>query len=310
MLWAKLLVPVLLVAAGGTAAVAAANTSTSSSVGTAAVWIDNPPSDRSYAPGTVAVDAHGVADTEITALVLSVDGKDVATDDDLEVDADLVYATFDWDAAVGTHELVVAQVGGAGRRSDPRVVTIAEGAPEAPKRTESTTTTRPGATTSTSSTSTSSTTTPGETTTTGPAETTTTQVGLGTTAPAPITIPPTSPPPTTAPAAPPSIRRAVLAPSDSAPNLYIRPGCPFYTVDVIVSASNTTSITAVVDGTSFGTLSLASSDGFTYRGTFRSGTGRDSDAGSRGVTVTARGPGGSAQASAGTIQIRVNCPKD
>lgn len=312
MVWAKVVVPILLVAAGGTAAVAARSGSEAVRTGGSAVWIDNPPGGRAYAPGTIAVQAHAVAGTDIAALVLSVDGDEVASDRDLEVDGDLVFATFRWEATVGDHELVVAQVGGDGSRSDPRQVTIAEGAPPAPETaadgpeptpSDETTTTAAGEPTATSTST---------TTTSTPAPPTTAGGGMATTAP-PVTVAPTAPPtvpPTTAPRPRPQIQRAALSFLGPAPRVYVRPSCPGYTVDVVALVRDASSVTAVVEGTSVGPIALGTTDGATYQATLRSGIWRDGDAGSHRVVVTARNAGGAVTATAGTLQVIVTCPKD
>lgn len=314
MVWAKVVVPVLLVAAGGTAAVAARSSSETVRTGGSAVWIDNPPGGRAYAPGTISVQAHAVAGTDIAALVLSVDGDEVATDRDLEVDGDLVFATFRWEATVGDHELVVAQDGGDGSRSDPRQVTIAEGAPPAPETAADEPEPKPSdETTTTTATGESTTTATSTTTTSTPAQTTTTAGGGMATTTSPVTVAPTAPPtipPTTAPRPRPQIQRAALSFLGSAPRVYVRPTCPGYTVDVVALVRDASSVTAVVEGTSVGPIALGTSDGATFQATLRSGIWRDSDAGNRRVIVTARNAGGAVTATAGTVQVIVNCPKD
>lgn len=305
MLWAKLLVPVVLVAGGGAAAVAAGRGSSPSESVTAdaAVWIDNPAPGAVFAPGEVGIDAHAVAGQEVTALALYVDGDRVAVDEDPARARDLVYATFAWSAEAGTHSLEVAQVGGDRARSEPREVVIVEGAPPAPEPAPA-----PGATTSTTSltTSTTSTTTtlPGGATTVPGEAPVTIAPPTATTAP-PATVPPTSQP-TTAPPTPPAIEDASLSSPSGALVLYVR-DCG-YTVLVSAVVRDATSVVVDVEGTGVG--GTMDRSGTTYRFTLRSGTFGSGAIGVHRVVVTAWNGSASATLAAGRVTIEQGCPKD
>lgn len=313
MLWAKLLLPILLVTAGGAAAVAATrDTSRPESVATAegVVWIDNPAAGAAFAPGVVGVDAHSVVDQQIAALALYVDGDRVAVDDDLTTAQDLAYATFNWKADEGQHQLVVAQVGGDEARSEPRTVNIVDGAPAAPKAT-TTTTTEPGDTTTSSTTTTTA---PGETATsagTAPGSTAVTVAPtVGPTAP-PVTVPPTAPattaPPTTAPPKTPSIDDATVSSPSGDLTLYVR-DCG-YTVLVSATVRDATAVTATVEGTNVSGAMTRS--GNTYRFTLRSGTFTAANIGPHRVIVTAvNGTSAPVTKTAGRVTVEQGCPKD
>jgi hypothetical protein len=270
------------------------------------VWIDAPMGIVPFAPGEVVVTAHATASDAITGLTLLVDGEEVATDVTLERADRLVYAELDWEATVGSHELVVEQVGGTGDRSAARSVVVVEGAAPAPTPT-TTTTTPPDETTTTTvpdEATTTSTTAPDETTTTlAPPE------GEGTIPPpVPTTRPPatttTQPTTTTTRPAAPIVDGAALA---GMPTVYAGDSCPSYTVQVQVRARNANGARLVVAGTSFSAAMARSGSSFT--GTIPSGW-PPAAVGNRSVSVTVSGPGGSVQAAVGTLSIRPGCPKD
>jgi len=148
------------------------------------VWIDAPADLAAVNPGVVMVQAHVDVSSGIESLTLTVDGDDVATDDQLEVNEQLAYAEFEWTATEGAHELRV--VAPDGSRSGVHTVLVA-----APG-TEATTTTS---------------TTVVETTTTTTPETTTTSTTLP-----PTTLPPTTAPPVTV--AKPAIGTIGVTPGD------------------------------------------------------------------------------------------------
>src|SRR5690606_20763869 len=128
----KLAIPLAMVTVGAGAAVAAAVSEPASpvQVSTAAqVWIDAPTGEEVVAPGRVHVGAHATATGSIGSLVLFVDGKEVATDEDLQRNEELVYGTFDWKATEGRHELVVAEPD-SDRRSAPVEILVSSHAPE------------------------------------------------------------------------------------------------------------------------------------------------------------------------------------
>ncbi len=319
-LWAKVLVPVVLATAGVGAGVAAAVLPDGAAAvgGPAQAWIDSPVPDATFGPGTIPVDAHAADPvSKIAALELLVDGDAVATDDDLDRTEDLVLATFDWDAAVGVHELVVREVGG-GAVSAPITVTIGEGMEPAPDRAEDGAEEEVAAgSSSTTEVDPASSTAPDDSTTTStaPEETTTSEPGpevtgpSGPTGPTPTTTPPSGPttaPPGTQPATPPTIQRATLFPS---PAVLFTSGCG-YTVEVAVSAVNAEAVTVSVDGTSFFRQMTPSSGAFTL--TLTGGSQWNGAPGNHTVTVVAGNGDSTATATAGTVTIddRPGCPKD
>ena len=299
MLLAKLAIPLAMVTVGTGAAVAAVVTDepAATQVSTAAqVWIDAPTGEEPVAPGSVHVGAHATANGSMGSLVLYVDGKEVATDSDLERNEKLVYGSFDWKATEGEHELVVGQPD-SDRKSLPVDILVTDDAP---------------ATTSTSTSTTSSTTTttaPGETTTTVPGETTTipSVTTPGQTTQPPVTVVPTSPPPTSPPTTAPPPAPVIDSATLSGTTVY-RIACGYPDITVAARIQNATSATFFVDGTGFsrGMAKSASS----YSGTIPSGVWGTGDVGRHNVTVEATGPGGTTRVSAGTIEIKMNCPKD
>lgn len=303
MLWAKVLVPTLLVL-GGTGAAAVGIMADDAPADAAQVWIDGPVGEAAYAPGTIAVSAHGTAPSTISALELLVDGDVVDTDRTLERTELLVFATFEWKATdEGEHELVVRQVGGAGSRSDARFLTIAEGGAPAPKpeATTTTSTTVPGeTTTSSTSSTTTSTTQPGETTTTAPSGGT-----VVPTAPPPA---PTTPTPTTPLPSPVAIDAATLSSSYPENRLYTQ-RCG-YVVQVNARIRNAEYADAVVQGTGV-VVAMSSTGSSSWTATLSSGPPLDaSDVGTRTIVVVAGRGDDVTDRQAGTVDIRPGCPKD
>jgi len=314
MVWAKVLMPILLVAAGGSAAVAATRQSSpaqSVSSADAVVWIDNPAAGSTFSPGAVGVDAHSVADSKISALVLYVDDKKVAEDDQLTVVQDLVYATFDWEATAGRHSIVVAQVGGQEARSEPRTVDIVDGAPDAPEPVVTTTiaaslTTVPGETTTVAESTTTAAPTDQTTTLPNAVPTTRPPSRPPTTRP-PTTRPPTTIPPTTIPQSPPDIVSADVA--------FGYGGAVLYVLDCGYSAE----VTAVVHGAKSVSVSVAGTNvnapmtksGNTYRYTLQSGSFSQASIGNnRQVIIAASNSADSVTMVAGRVDIERGCPKD
>ncbi|MEN9647048.1 MAG: hypothetical protein RL238_3717 [Actinomycetota bacterium] len=184
MVWWKVALPVAIAGSGIAAATLAVVRSDDTVDATTAVWIDTPADLASVHPGVVVVQAHVDVSSGIESLTLTVDGDDVITDEQLEVNADLAYAELEWTATAGTHELRV--VADDGSRSGVRTVFVVAPGGEA---------------TTTSTTIAATTTTVPETTTTS----TTT------------TVPPTTAAPTTAPPvtiAKPTIGSIAVTPGD------------------------------------------------------------------------------------------------
>lgn len=301
MLWAKILVPVLMVLGGTAAAAVALVGADESTAGPSQVWIDGPEPGQVIAPGTIAVSAHATAEAGISALELLVDDDVVATDDDLEQTERLVFASFEWDATQsGEHELVVRQVGGTGDRSDPRFVVISDDERDATPTTSTTTTTEPGETTTTSSTTTTSTTEPGETTTVPPEVTTTTAPPFGT--------PTTTPPATTQPVDPVAIDSAVLVSPYGDYRLYV--GACSYVVEVQARIRNADYASAIVQGTG-SEVAMTKSGSSSWTATLTSGSlWSASDVGVHTVVVLAGRGDEVVDRQLGTVDIRLNCPKD
>lgn len=302
MLLAKLAIPLAMVTVGAGAAAAAVVTDepASTQVSTAAqVWIDAPTGEEAVAPGAVHVGAHATADGSMRSLVLSVDGKEVATDSDLERNEKLVYGSFTWKADAGRHDLVVTQPD-SGRTSLPVSILVTA---DAAASTSTTSTTAVTTTTTTTA--------PGETTTTTvPGETTTTAPGVtipGQTTSPPVTVAPTAPPPTSPPTTAPPPAPVIDAATLSGTTVY-RIACGYPDITVAARIRNATSATFFVDGTAFsrGMAKSASS----YSGTIPSGIWGTGDVGRHTVTVEATGPGGTTRVTPGSIEIRMNCPKD
>lgn len=299
MLWAKLAVPVLMLV-GGTGALVVANSGSETvTTGAAQVWIDAPTGESPFGPGTVTVAAHATATSTLSSLDLFVDGTKVGTDSSLARNDLLAFAEFTWDAAVGTHELVVRQPGGA-VRSDVLVVQVVDGAPNAPKPTTTTTTEAGSTTTSTEATTTS---------TTAPDTTTT-----ATTVPPPgnVTVPMTAPPTTRPPATTTTTRPRPAAPVIDAANFTGTPtvytvGYCTYSVTVQARIRNATSAELDVAGASV-FLDMFQS-GSTWTATIPSGFPA-SAVGTKTVYVRAMGPGGDTQRTVGTLTIKPGCPKD
>ena len=317
MLWAKLLLPVVMVV-GGLGAAAFAYASDGADGGPSQVWIDGPGPDATVAPGTVQVSAHATASSDISAMELYVDDQKVATDRELDTQDSLSFAAFSWpDAREGEHRLVVRQVGGTGAQSATRFVSVAKDAPLDREQatttdgTEAPSTTEPGSTTSTTS----------STTSTVPRSETTTTLGREgiTTAPpnAPVTTPTVTAPPVTAPpvTAPPVtkpptakvvIDSAALS-SGFQNRLYVQ-GCG-YTVQVSARIQNADYADAVVQGT--GVAVPMTRSGGTWTATLTSGALFDSsDVGTRQVMVVAGRGDEVVDRAAGTVTIIATCPKE
>lgn len=91
--------------------------------GPAAVWVDDPLSGTSLAPGLLPILAHASSKDSLSALELLVDDKKVAEDDSLERNGLLSLGTFAWQASEGTHTLLVRTSGG-GATSEPVQVMV------------------------------------------------------------------------------------------------------------------------------------------------------------------------------------------
>ena len=131
--WAKVIIPVVMAAAGGGAMVLAARDAPAGALDSAPaqVWIDGPTGDRAFPPGDLTVTAHAT-DTSIDALILEVDGKDVATDDQLDRSGKLALAHFAWSAKPGLHQLVAKSRGTSNIASAMREIEISADAPAVP----------------------------------------------------------------------------------------------------------------------------------------------------------------------------------
>lgn len=306
-LWAKVLIPVVMVGVGSGAAVAAVVADDGGPAGAAAVWIDGPSGTRALAPGTIPVTAHATADATVTGLDLYVDGEKVAEDRDLERTEKLFIGEMAWPAEVGLHELEVRQVGGAGETSAVRRVLVAEGAMAAE---EMATTTTPPAIGDTTTVSTA----PGDTTpsTTPPDDSTTT---------APVVTDPGATPSTEAPpegegTVPPDTQ----PPDDTGDDVEIAsatlsgggkvyvPACG-YSVQVQARVANADYAQVMVVGTGFNeTMERTADSSFSLA--IPSGVWSSGDVGTHEVVVVAGGGGASDERSAGTIEVIAICPKD
>ena len=155
MVWWKVALPVVIAGSGIAAATVAIVRSDDTAAAGTSVWIDAPADLAAVNPGVVVVQAHVDVSSGIESLTLTVDGDDVATDDQLEVNEQLAYAEFEWTATEGAHELRV--VAPDGSRSGVHTVLVAAPGTEATTTTsttvvETTTTTLPETTTTTSTT--------------------------------------------------------------------------------------------------------------------------------------------------------------
>ena len=171
--WWKLALPVVVAGSGITAAVVSTVRSDDPATPSATVWFDAPADLAALAAGPVTVQAH--TNGPVTSLSLTVDGAAVATDDTLDARDGLRYASFEWDAAPGTHELQITSPDGG--VSDTRAVFV-----DGSDTGTTTTSTVPATTTTVESTSTT------ESTTTTTSSTTTTAAPVTTAAPT-TTIP-------------------------------------------------------------------------------------------------------------------------
>lgn len=311
---AKALIPVALFGFGG---LAWASGPTEAAAGEAQSWIDSPMPGATLDVSILKVSAHATADTAVTSFELEVDGKVESSAEPIASSNKLAYATLSWNSKPGSHSLRVRgkSSDGWGPFSDSRTIVIGPALqPEATSTVPIETTTTiavPEATVAVV-----------ETTTTLESTTTTTIGTAGTVAPKPSTpaptpVPkpnpvPTQPPPTAPPApaptappttaAPPIIDSAVLSGN---PILY-RPTC-FYSAQVTARIRNASSARVTIDDIGFDAAMAKNGDDFTI--TIPSGFASTST-GVKAVRVIATGPGGTVQASAGTIEIRFNCPKD
>lgn len=235
MVWWKVALPVAIAGSGIAAAAVATFTGDDTAEATTTVWIDAPADLAALHPGAVVVQAHVDVGNGIDSLTLTVDGNEVATDEQLNVVDDLAHAEFSWQAEPGVHELrVLASDGSA---SGARTVFVTE----------------PGS----GATTTSTTTTVAATTTTV-AETTTTST---TTTLPPTTAPPvTTAPPTTIPK--PVIGTIGVVPGDCSITVTVGiANATSATVTVTGGSNNTSVALAPVPGTASAVVALAGSAG-------------------------------------------------
>lgn len=139
--WAKIAAPLVVAGSGLTAGGIAllSDDSVPTANAAPAAWIDFPLDQATLIEGLVVVQGHASVSSGLTALTLSVDGVVVATDDTLEFNEGLAYGTFEWNAVIGVHDLVVA---GADTTSMTHQVTVVgRAAPTTIPATTSTTTT-------------------------------------------------------------------------------------------------------------------------------------------------------------------------
>lgn len=202
MVWWKVAIPVAIAGSGIAAATVALVRADDTAAATPSVWIDAPADLAAVNPGIVVVQAHVDVSSGIGSLTLTVDGDDVATDDTLDVNEQLAYAEFEWNAVEGAHELRV--VADDGSRSGVHTVLVAAPGGEA--------------TTTTSTTIAATTTTVAETTTTSTS----------------TTLPPTTAAPTTAP--PVTIAKPTIGAID------VTPGDCSVTVNVNVANATSASV--------------------------------------------------------------------
>ncbi len=259
----KVALPVAIAGSGIAAAAVATFTGDDTAEATTTVWIDAPADLAALHPGTVVVQAHVDVGNGIDSLTLTVDGSEVATDEQLDVVADLARAEFQWQAAPGVHELrVLASDGSA---SGARTAFVTEPGDEA--TTTSTTTTVAATTTTVAETTTTSTTT---------------------------TLPPTTAPPlTTAP--PTTIPKPVIG------TIGVAPGDCSITVNVS-SIRNATSATARLTGAGNDTATALAPVPGAASGTLLITVVTDLSTPLT-VTVTATGPGGTSTAAASVTAV-------
>ena len=260
MVWWKVALPVAIAGSGIAAAAVATFSGDDTASATTTVWIDAPADLAALYPGAVVVQAHVDVGNGITSLTLTVDGTEVATDNQLDVTDELAHGEFSWDATAGAHELRV--LASDGSTSGARTVFVSEPGGEA--TTTSTTTTVPATTTIAASTSTSTST------------STTTTV-------APTTAPPTTAPPTTLPK--PTIGTIGVVPGDCS-----------ITVNVSTIANATSASVRVTGGGNDTTVNFTSIPGAASAIVPLVGS---SNSTALTVTVTAVGPGGQSTASTG-----------
>lgn len=267
----------------------------SAAAGEPDVWIDGPLAEARLEPGPITVSAHATADDEIEALVLSVDGKDVATATDLKRTGKLVYATFEWDAAAGQHVLVVTQEGGAATRSAQRLVyvgTPVDPGPVEPTPTPSEKPSEKPSPSETPSETPSATVTPSESATPKPE-------------PRPEPKPTRSSEPTPTPDPPVIDATGISYDNPYGSALVYRCTVPSYTATITARVRGATKVEAVIDG--FGVRAMSNSSS-SWSVTIPSSPTLPSS--SAAVQIRATGPGGQVSRSAGTLSIVPNCPKD
>ncbi len=266
----------------------------------AAVWVDGPVSGINVLPGLVAVTAHASAAKPVSALELLVDGKKVAEDTSLDRVGLLSLGTFGWEAAEGTHALVVK----AGSVQSEVVTLVVSSRGKAPVVVP-----KPSASTSASATA-SATATPSASPTSSPSSSPTSSPEPGRTTPPPTVTPTRSPTPKPTPKPSPP---AYAAGSISFANaIYWKTNsggsqCPQYQpTPATVTVTNATSVSIEVGGVAF----TASRNGTTWTATIDSGqvSGIHNQT-NQPVRVLAQGPGGKVTSSAGTV-IFYSCTKD
>ena len=298
--WTTFLIPALMATVGAGALVTSVGLpEDTAGAGQSRVWIDGPSGESALPPGKIQVTAHATADDMITGLDLFVDGKKVTNDKTLVRNEKLVYGGFTWDADVGTHKLVVQQLGGTGEKSLTRIVVISQDAPEASEATTPSGTTLPG---------------PAETTTTvGSVDTTTSappEVSSDTIAPPETsdTVPATAPSQTTEPAPDGPVIEGTTLVGTSGNQLAIS-YCDFK-VTVTAQVRNAEYVQVIVAGTGFDQAMSQNGESYSLRLDSDPNIWDAGDVGSHEVTVLAGRGDAVVDRSAGTIEIRENCPKD
>lgn len=322
--WAKVIIPVVMAAAGGGAMVLAARDAPAGALDSAPaqVWIDGPTGDRAFPPGDLTVTAHAT-DTSIDALILEVDGKDVATDDQLDRSGKLALAHFAWSAKPGLHQLVAKSRGTSNIASAMREIEISADAPAVPTGAVTSTTVAQNA----STTSEPSTTTVGEPVSTSSdvavtdagsepvvAPPDTPPVGIDPTGAPPVTGPPATQPPATQPPAtqPPATQAPTTQPppivdgTSLSGTVYEYSFCP-YSASVSVRARNATGAQVSVAGTSFSAPMSGGGPSFSVQ--IPSGF-LAAEVGTHPVVVQVSGPGGTVEQTADNLTVNGGCPKD
>ena len=339
--WAKVIIPVVMAAAGGGAMVLAARDAPAGALDSAPaqVWIDGPTGDRAFPLGDLTVTAHAT-DTSIDALILEVDGKDVATDDQLDRSGKLALAHFAWSAKPGLHQLVAKSRGTSNIASAMREIEISADAPAVPTSAvtsttvaqNASTTSDPSDTTVGGSASTSSgvpITDPATGSVVAPPETQPTGIDPSPTGAPPVTGPAATPPPQTQPPAtqppanqppetqPPETQPPETQPPETQPppvvdgasvsgTVYEYSFCP-YSATVSVRARNATGAQVSVAGTSFS--APMSGGGPSFSAQIPSGF-TAAEVGTHPVVVQVSGPGGTVEQTVDNLVVNGGCPKD